>query len=87
MNTENERAMKRNYVLLNNFPGELYTIETDERITDNHKYPLATMQCLAKLLKMKIGAKVMLTANLNIQDRLFNGKTNIGHIEFAQCSL
>ena len=45
------------------------------------------MQCLAKLLKIKIGAKVMLTANLNIQDRLFNGKRNIGHIEFAQCSL
>ena len=86
MNTENERDMKRNYVVLNDLPGELYTIET-ERITDNRKYPLATMQGLAKLLKMKIGAKVMLTANLNIQDRLFNGKRNIGHIEFAQCSL
>ena len=55
--------MKRNCVVLNDLPGELYTIETDERITDNRKYPLATMQGLAKLLKMKIGAKVMLTAN------------------------
>lgn len=56
MNTENERDMKRNYVVLNDLPGELYTIET-ERITDNRKYPLATMQGLAKLLKMKIGAE------------------------------
>ena len=29
----------------------------------------------------------MLTANFNKQDRLFNGKRNDGHIEFAQCSL
>ena len=87
MNTENERAMKRNCVVLNDLPGELYTIETDERITDNRKYPLATMQGLAKLLKMKIGAKVMLTANLNKQDCLFNGKRNVGYIEFAQFSL
>lgn len=87
MNTENERVMKINYVVLNDLPGELYTIETDERCTDNRKYPLATMQGLAKLLKMKIGAKVMLTANLNKQDCLFNGKRNVGYIEFAQFSL
>ena len=87
MNTENERVMKINYVVLNDLPGELYTIETDERCTYNRKYPLATMQGLAKLLKMKIGAKVMLTANLNKQDRLFNGKRNVGYIEFAQFSL
>ena len=87
MNTENEHVMKISYVVLNDLPGELYTIETDERCTDNRKYPMATMQGLAKLLKMKIGAKGMLTANLNKQDCLFNGKRNFGYIEFAQFSL
>ena len=43
---------------------------------------------LAKLLKLKIGAKVMLTVNLDIQDRLINGRTeNISHTEFPQGSV
>ena len=37
---------------------------------------------------MKIGAKMMLAVNLEIQDRLINGKTgNISHTEFAQDSV
>ena len=37
------------------------------------------------MLKLKIGAKVMLTVNIGIQDRLINGQTgNIRHIEFAE---
>ena len=40
---------------------------------------------LGKLRKLKIGAKVMLTVNLEIQDRLINGQTGkISYIEFAQ---
>ena len=68
-----------NDTVLNNFPGGLYRIETDDKIPDNFKYPLATIQAaknqkqtktggLIKFLKLKISAKVMLTINLEIQD-------------------
>ena len=43
---------------------------------------------LAKLLKLNVGAKVMLTVNIDIQDRLINDQTgNIRHIEFAQSTV
>ena len=99
MYAENEPAMKRNNAALNGLPGELCTIETDEKIPGNCKYTLATSQAaqnqkqtntggLAKFLKLKIGAKVMLTVNLDIQDRLINGQTgNISHVEFAHGSV
>ena len=68
MYAENEPAMKRNDVALNDVPGELYTIEADDKIPDSCKYSLATIQAaqnqkqtntggLAKSLKLKIGAK------------------------------
>ena len=95
---DNEPAMKRNKAVLNELPGELYTTESNDKIPDNCKYPLALIQAeqnqketniggLAKLSKFKIGAKVMLTVNIDIQDRLINGQTGIvRHIEFAQGS-
>ena len=81
MHADNEPAMKRNEAVLNEFPGELYTINAKDKILDNWKYPLALIQAaqnqrqtntggLAKLLKLKIGAKVMLTVNIDIQDCL-----------------
>ena len=40
------------------------------------------------MLKLNVGAKVMLTVNLDIQDRLINDQTgNIRHIEFAQSTV
>ena len=43
---------------------------------------------LAKLLKLNIGAKVMLTVNVDIQGCLINGQTgNVNHIEFVHGSL
>ena len=36
--------MKKNEAILNGLPGELYTIETDEKIPDSCKYPLLTIQ-------------------------------------------
>ena len=43
---------------------------------------------LANLLKLKFGAKVMLTVNIRIQYRQINGQTgSISHIEFAQGSV
>ena len=39
---------------------------------------------LAKLLKLKIGAKVILKVDLDIQDRLINCQTgNISHVKFG----
>ena len=99
MYAEKEPAIGRNEAVLNNLPGELYTIEADDKIPDNGKYPLAMILAaqnqkqtntggLAKLLKLKIGAKVMLTVNVDIQDCLINGQTrNVKHIEFVQGSI
>ena len=43
---------------------------------------------LEKLLKLKIGAKVMLTLNVDMQDRLIIGQTEyVKCIEFAQGSV
>ena len=67
---------ERNEAVLNDLPGELYTIETNNKIPDKYKYPTALFQvtqnqkkrekhrCLEKLLKFKICAKVMLTVTL-----------------------
>ena len=99
MYAENEPAMKRNEAVLNEFPGELYIIEANDKILDNCKYQLALIQAaqnqkqtnkggLEKLLKLKIGAKVMLGVNIDMQDRLINGQTGIiRHIEFAEVVL
>ena len=98
MFAENEPAMKRNEAVLNKLPGEIYTIEANDKITDNRKYTLALKQVaqnqkqtntggLAMLLKLKIGAKVMLAVNIDIPYRLINDQTGIiRHIEFAQGS-
>ena len=91
--------MKRNEAVLTELPGELYTIEANVKIPDNCKYPLALIQAaqnqkqtntggLPKLLKLKIGAKLMLTVNIDIQDRLTNGQTGIiRDIEFDELVL
>ena len=96
MYAENERAMKSNEAALNDLPGELYTIEANDKVPDICKYPLALIQAaqnqneanargLAKLLQLKTGARVMLTVNMDIQDHVINGHTGIiRHIEFAQ---
>ena len=60
--------MNRNEAVLNDLPGDLYTIETNVKILDNYKYSAALIQAaqnrkqantggLAQLLKLKIGAK------------------------------
>ena len=86
MYAENEPAISRSEAVLNNLPGEIYTIEADDKIPDNCKYQLAMILPaqnqkqtntggLARSLKLKIGPKVMLTVNVDIQDRLINGRT------------
>ena len=44
MYAENEPAMERSDTVLNDLPGELYTIHGDDKIPDNFKYPLVTIQ-------------------------------------------
>ena len=44
MIAENEPAMKRNEAVLSDLPGELYTIEANDKIPDNCKYPLTLIQ-------------------------------------------
>ena len=41
---ENEPPMKRNDAVINDLPGELYSIEADDKIPDNCRYPVATIQ-------------------------------------------
>ena len=59
---ENEPAIGRKETVLNNLPGELYTIEADDKIPDNCNNSLAMIEAapnqkqtntggLAKLLK------------------------------------
>ena len=91
--------MKRTEVVLIDLPGKLYTIEANDKIPGNCKYPLALIQAaqnqkqtntggLAKLLKLKIGAKVIITVNIDTQDHPNNGQAgNIRYIEFAQGSV
>ena len=44
MYAENEPATKRNKTVLSKLPGELYTIEANDKIPDNFKYLLAFIQ-------------------------------------------
>ena len=95
---ENETAMERNEAVLNEFNAELYLTEANDEIPGNCKYLLTLTQGpqnqkqtntggLAKLLKLKIGVKIMLTVNRDIQDWLSNNETEtIRHIEFVQDS-
>ena len=92
------KYIKRNEAVLNDQPGELYTIESNDKIPDNCKYPLALIQathnqkqtnrgCLAKLPKLKTGAKVMLTVNIGTQGRLISGQTELGILDFLRVVL
>ena len=99
MYAEHEPAIGRNEAVLNNLPGELDTIEAGDKIPDNCKYPLVMILAaqnqkqtntggLTKFHKLKIGAKVMLTVNADMQDCLINGQTgNVKHIEFVDGSI
>ena len=76
-------VMNMNKAVLNDLPDKLNKIEANDKISGSCKYPLALVQGphdqkqtntrgLAKLPKLKIGTKVMLTVNINIQDSLIN---------------
>ena len=92
---ETEKAMKRYEAVLNDLYVEIYAIEINDKIPDNCNYTVTLIQAaqnqtqtntggLAQLLKLKIGAELLLTINVDIQDRLINHETRIiRHIEFV----
>ena len=94
MYAENQLAIKSNEAFLNALPGELYTTEADDKIPNNCKYLVTTQAAqsrkqtntggLVYLLKLKIDAKVILTVNLDIQDRLLNRQ--IGYVKVKYMS-
>ena len=46
MYVENEPTMKRNEVVVNDLPGENYTIKANGKTPGNSKYPLSLIQLL-----------------------------------------
>ena len=72
--------MKGNEAVLNDLLGKLYTVKANDKIPDKGEYPLALVQAaqnqkqintgLAKLLKLKIGVKVMLSHTEFAQDSI-----------------
>ena len=79
---ENESTMKNNDLVWNDLLGEVYTIEADEKFQiivntywqqlklHRFKNKQANIGCLAKLLKLKVGVRVILTVNLDIRNSL-----------------
>ena len=66
-------------------PGELYRVNAIDNISADCKYPLQSIVSaqnstqtdtvgLEKCLELKVGAKVMVTVNIEIKDRLINGR-------------
>ena len=67
MSTENEPTMKRNLAVLN-LPGGLHTVEGNDKIPDNCKYPLATIQAAENQKQTNAGslAKLLNPLNANV---------------------
>ena len=60
MYAENEPAIKRNEALLNALPGELYTIEADDKIPNNCIY-LVTTQAAQNQKQTEVDQLIYLT--------------------------
>ena len=81
--------MKKNEIVQNEFSGEIYIIETNDKLPDNRKYPLALIQAAqnqkqtntrgsANLIKLK-------TVNIDIEYRLINGILNLLKVVLIKC--
>ena len=82
MYAEKDPTMKRNEAVLNQLPQYLLVLI---QVAQNQKQTITGG--LAKLLKLEIDKKVMLTVNLDVQDYLINGQIGIIRlIEFAEGS-
>ena len=83
MCAENYPTVKHNCKILDKLPGKTYTINTIDQIPTDCKYPATLISLsqnkkqsekggLAKCLELKVGGKVMVTDNVDIQDMLIN---------------
>ena len=68
--------------ILDKLPGELHRVNAIDNIPAGCKYPLVSVQnwrqndtgSLAKCLEFKVATKVMITINIDIEERLINGR-------------
>ena len=85
MHAENYPTVKDNRKILDKLPGKTYTIYAIDQIPADCKYPATLISLaqnkkqpetggLANRLELKVGAKVMVTVNVDIQDMLINGQ-------------
>lgn len=89
---ENIPFNKHNRSFLANLPVQLLEIESADDLPSNCSYPqqvIAVVQNpkqtetvgLARLLELNVGARIMLTVNIDIEDRLINGQVGqVPHI-------
>ena len=72
---ENKPTEHHNEVQLDKFDSDLVIIWVIDEIPSHIKLTESQVEAMkhAYLLKLKIGAQIMLTANVNIEDRLVNG--------------
>ena len=77
--------LKDNRKILDKLPSKTYTINAIDQIPADFKYPATLISLaldkkqpetggLANRLELKVGAKVMVTVNVDIQDMLLNGQ-------------
>ena len=79
---------------MKHIPGQLITIPAKDEVTKNSKISdikeaqnrkQSETGGLASLLELKVNATVMLTTNINIEDRLINGQMGtVKHIEIKE---
>ena len=50
------QKMERNEAVLNDLPGELYTVEADDKVPDNCKYPLAMIEAAQNQTQTNTGS-------------------------------
>ena len=82
MYAQNQPTILRNQIILDDLPGEIYSVEAHDRelqVIASIPYTKANRTQtetgdLAKSLQLKISAKVMLKIIIDIQDRLTNIK-------------
>ena len=85
MFAENQPSDVHNQNILDKLPGDLYEIEATDVIPASCNYPPHVITeaknrkqtdtgGLAKCLKVKVGASIRITVNIDIQDRLINGQ-------------
>ena len=84
MFAENYPTVKYNRKMLDKLPGKIYKVNAIDQIPADCKYPETLISLtqnkkqsetgdVPKCLELKVGAKVMVTVNIDIQDMLING--------------